>query len=212
MTALASVAHPDSRGTRGARTVSHVAAWIRVRVAARLRPSARPARPSRKPIRLAYLFSDGNMPGTLKAFKALLAGAARSARPRGAHASSPSRCCRRRERRRDLTRAERAGAGHDEPADARAVQRDAQGRSDRQRARRRGKVLRASAKGCCRRRPTSSRARSGTSGRARYWAHMGFANQLGAAEVRADAGRRHAAWRFPTPQPSLDFGYYYPAT
>ena len=28
--------------------------------------------PQPKPIRIAYLFSDGNLPGTLKAFKALL--------------------------------------------------------------------------------------------------------------------------------------------
>ena len=33
---------------------------------------AGPSGPADKPIRLTYLFSDGNLPGTLKAFKALL--------------------------------------------------------------------------------------------------------------------------------------------
>ena len=137
-------------------------------------PSATAAQP--KPVRIAYLYSDGNIPGTLKAYKALL-----QERPdlRGqVQLTLPHRVDLSDVQRRRADGGRRARAGHHEPADARPLQRRAQDRSDRARARRAARCSR-SAKGCCRRRPTRSRARSGTTAPARYWAHSGFANQVG---------------------------------
>ncbi len=43
-----------------------------------------------------------------------------------------------------------------------------------------------------------------------YWAHMGYSNQVGLMKYAlTQAGIRGLT--LPAPQPSLDFGYYYPA-
>ncbi len=160
-----------------------------------------------QPVRIAYLFSDGNLPGTLKAFKALL-----QERPdlRGRVALTFLTESMFDDVKADeIIARQRARAGHDEPADARALQRDAQDRPHRAACAAHGKVF------ARRRRPAAegdlhqARARSGTTARARYWAHSGFANQVGLLKYAlTQAGVTGLS--LPKPQPSLDFGYYYP--
>lgn len=158
-----------------------------------------------QPVHLAYLYSDGNTPGTLKAFKALL-----EERPdlRGRvtltfltesifNDVAP----------RDLARAdvlvldimnqqmlERFNATH--KTDLVGV------------VRQRGKVL-AVGEGLL---PKEFYTDQGAmwDDRARaFWAHMGFANQLALMKYAlAQAGVQ--GFTIPDPQPSLEFGYYYP--
>ena len=62
------------------------------------------------------------------------------------------------------------------------------------RVRAHGKVI-AVGEGLRRRRPTSSRARSGTTARAALWGHSGFANQLGLLKYALTQARSHGADR-----------------
>ena len=160
----------------------------------------------REPDSVAYLFSDGNLPGTLKAFKALLQERP-DLRDRAPHASSPSRCCRR-ERRRDLA----ANVLVLDTMNQQMLERfNAENKLDLIAAVR-GRAGRCSrlAKGCCRRSTTSNRACALGRARARLLgAHGGQSNQVGLLKYAlTQAGIRGLT--LPAPQPSLDFGYYYP--
>ena len=76
----ASFPTPTRRGTEGTETKRDTSPlWIGAlvlvaqAVSGAQQPVARSPQPeARSPIRIAYVYSDGNMPGTLKAFKALL--------------------------------------------------------------------------------------------------------------------------------------------
>jgi cobaltochelatase CobN len=159
------------------------------------------------PIRITYLFSDGNLPGTLKAFKALL-----QERPdlRGRVqltfvTESVLPDVKVEELKNtdvllldtmDQQLLERVNA--DRKLDLIATVRD-----------RRGKVF-AIGEGLL---PKETYIKQGVlwDDRARaYWAHMGFANQVGLMKYAlTQAGIRGLV--LPAPQPSLDFGYYGPA-
>ena len=88
------------------------------------------------------------------------------------------------------------------------VQHQAQDRPDRQVRDRRGKVF-AIGEGLL---PKETYIKQGAlwDDRARaYWAHMGFSNQVGLLKYAlTQAGVKGLS--LPEPQPSLDFGYYYP--
>ena len=75
----ASFPTPTRRGTEAPRPKRHISLWIGAlvlvaqAVSGAQQPVARSPQPeARSPIRIAYVFSDGNLPGTLKAFKSLL--------------------------------------------------------------------------------------------------------------------------------------------
>ena len=67
-----------------------------------------------------------------------------------------------------------------------------------------------SAKGCCRRSATRARARVFDDTARALLGALGLQQPGRAAEAGAHARRREGAGRFPKPEPSLDFGYYYP--
>ena len=194
--------------TRGLRvTVSVLLCAAGVLVGAQL--GAQQPRPvsTTEPIRLVYLYSDGNLQGTLKAFKALL-----RERPdlRGkvtlsflTESTMPDVVV------GDLSRAsvlmldtmnqqmlDRFNAQHKLDLIAAVRQR-------------RGKVF-AIGEGLL---PKEAYLKQGAlwDERARaYWAHMGFSNQLALMKYALiQAGVQGLT--LPPPQPSLDFGYYYPA-
>ena len=158
-----------------------------------------------KPVHVAFLYSDGNMAGTLKAYKALLA-----ERPdlRGEVTIS------------FLTESmiETATSADLTAADVLVLDVMNQQLLDQFNAahkvdllpsvRRRGSVF-CVGEGLL---PKEHYAKQGClwDERARaYWEHSGFANQLGLLKyVLSRAGV--TGMKFPEPQPSLDFGYYYP--
>jgi cobaltochelatase CobN len=157
------------------------------------------------PIRVAYLYSDGNLPGTLKAFKAFL---------------------RERPDLRDrvtltlVTESVLADVNVSELTSANVLIFDTMneqmlGKLNAERkidliatVKRKGKVF-AVGEGLA---PKETYTKQGAifDERARaYWAHMGYSNQLGLMKYAfAQAGVRGLS--LPEPQPSLDFGYYYP--
>jgi cobaltochelatase CobN len=162
-------------------------------------------RPAQAPIRVAYLYSDGNLPGTLKAFKALLA-----ERPdlRGRVALTL------------VTESMLPDLKVEELTGANVLVFDMMneqmlGRLNTERkvdvigaVKRRGKVF-AVGEGLA---PKETYTKQGAilDDRARaYWSHMGYSNQLGLLKYAlTHAGVRGLT--LPEPQPSLDFGYYYP--
>jgi cobaltochelatase CobN len=159
-----------------------------------------------KPTRLTYLFSDGNLPGTLKAFKAVL-----QERPdlRGKVQLT------------FVTESVLADVKADELKTTDVLLFDTMNQQLLERVNadrtldliatvrdRRGKVF-AIGEGLL---PKETYIKQGAlwDDRARaYWAHMGFSNQVGLMKYAlTQAGIRGLT--LPAPQPSLDFGYYYP--
>jgi cobaltochelatase CobN len=168
---------------------------------------AGPSGPADKPIRLTYLFSDGNLPGTLKAFKALL-----QERPdlRG------------RVQLTFVTESVLADIKLDELKATDVLLLDTMNQQLLERVNanskidligtvrdRRGKVF-AIGEGLL---PKETYIKQGAlwDDRARaYWAHMGYSNQVGLMKYAlTQAGIKGLV--LPEPQRSLDFGYYYPA-
>jgi cobaltochelatase CobN len=160
-----------------------------------------------QPTRLTYLFSDGNLPGTLKAFKALLL---------------------ERPDLRDqvaltfLSESVLPDVNLDQVKNTDVLLLDTMNQQLLERFNaekkidlvatvrdRRGKVF-AIGEGLL---PKETYTKQGViwdeQARA-YWAHMGFSNQVGLMKYAlTQAGIRGLT--LPAPQPSLDFGYYYPA-
>ena len=160
-----------------------------------------------KPIRLAYLYSDGNLPGTLKAFKALL-----QERPdlRGKVELT------------FLTESVLPDVNLDEVKKTDVLLLDTMNQQMLERFNtehkvdliamvrdRPGRVF-AIGEGLL---PKETYIKQGAlwDEKARaYWAHMGFSNQIGLMKYALTlAGIKGLV--LPAPQPSLDFGYYYPA-
>jgi cobaltochelatase CobN len=158
-------------------------------------------------VRIAYVYSDGNLPGTLKAFKALL-----QERPD----------LRARVALTFLTESVMSDAKADELSGANVLVLDAMNQQmlDRFNTEHKidlvaavhghqGKVF-AVGEGLL---PKENYIKQGViwDDRARtYWAHMGSSNQLGLLKYAlTQAGVNGLS--LPRPQPSLDFGYYYPA-
>jgi cobaltochelatase CobN len=159
------------------------------------------------PIRLAYLYSDGNVSGTLKAYKALL-----QERPdlRGRISLT------------FLTESVLPDVNASEVANADVLVLDVMNQQMLERfnaekkvdlvasVRRRGKVL-AVGEGLL---PKEHYIKQGAiwDEKARlYWQHMGASNQVALMKYAlAQAGVRNLS--IPQPQPSLDHGYYYPTT
>src|SRR5688500_18903943 len=157
------------------------------------------------PIRLAYLYSDGNVSGTLKAYKALL-----QERPdlRGRISLT------------FLTESMLPDVKVDEMTNADVLVLDVMNQQMLERfnaekkvdlvasVRRRGKVL-AVGEGLL---PKEHYTRQGAiwDEKARsYWQHMGASNQVALMKYAlTQAGVRNLS--IPQPQPSLDHGYYYP--
>ena len=181
-------------------------------VSARAQDRGRPNPESRVPspeprIRIAYVFSDGNLPGTLKAFKSLL-----QERPdlRGRVALT------------FLTESVMADVKVDEITRANVLVLDTMNQQMLERFNashnidliaqvrgQRGKVF-GVGEGLL---PKETYLKQGVlwDERARtYWAHMGYSNQVGLLKYAlTEAGVPGLS--LPRPQPSLDFGYYYPA-
>ena len=162
-----------------------------------------PALPA--PVRIAYLFSDGNITGTLRAYKALLA-----ERPdlKGRVALT------------FVTESVLADADARTAASAQVLVLDIMNQQMLERfnadnkvdlvaaVRRRGTVL-AVGEGIL---PKEHYVKQGAQWEERaraYWAHMGAANQLGLLKY-ALARAGIPGLTLPDPQRSLDFGYYYP--
>jgi cobaltochelatase CobN len=162
---------------------------------------------SEKPIRLAYLYSDGNLPGTLKAFKALL-----QERPdlRGKVELT------------FLTESVLGDVKLDEVRKTDVLLLDTMNQQMLERFNtehkvdliamvrdRPGRVF-AIGEGLL---PKETYIKQGAlwDERARaYWAHMGFSNQVGLMKYALTlAGIKGLV--LPEPERSLDFGYYYPA-
>lgn len=158
-----------------------------------------------QPVHLAYLYSDGNTPGTLKAFKALL-----EERPdlRGrVTLTFLTESIFNDVAARDLARAdvlvldimnqqmlERFNATHKIDLVGAVGQR--------------GKVL-AVGEGLLPKEFYTDQGASWDDRARAFWAHMGFANQLALMKYAlAQAGVQ--GFTIPDPQPSLEFGYYYP--
>jgi cobaltochelatase CobN len=167
-----------------------------------------PRAESREPIRVAYVFSDGNLPGTLKAFKSVL-----QERPdlRGRVALT------------FLTESVMADVKVDEISRANVLVLDTMNQQmlERFNATHKidlisqvrgglGKVL-GVGEGLL---PKETYLKQGVifDERARtYWAHMGYSNQVGLLKYAlTQAGI--SGLSLPPPQPSLDFGFYYPAS
>ena len=162
--------------------------------------------PATKPVRIAYLYSDGNMTGTLKAFRALL-----QERPdlKGRVALT------------FLTESVLADVNAADMTNADVLVFDIMNQQLLERfnaqykvdligsVRRNGKVL-AVGEGLL---PKENYLKLGVvwDDRARtFWAHMGAQNAIGLlkyALVQAGIG----GLAVPDPQPSIDFGYYYPS-
>ena len=157
-------------------------------------------------IRIAYVFSDGNLPGTLKAFKSLL-----QERPdlKGRVALS------------FLTESVMSDVKVDEISRANVLVLDTMNQQMLERfnatqkidliaagSRTPGKVF-GVGEGLL---PKENYLKQGVifDDRARtYWAHMGYSNQVGLLKYAlTQAGVTGLS--LPKPQPSLDFGYYYP--
>src|SRR5678816_4424059 len=157
-------------------------------------------------IRIAYVFADGNLPGTLKAFKSLL-----QERPdlKGRVALS------------FLTESVMSDVKVDQISRANVLILDTMNQQmlERFNATQRidliaqvrggpGKVF--AVVGCLL--PNENYLKQGVifDDRARtHWAHMGYSNQVGLLKYAlTQAGVTGLS--LPTPQPSLDFGYYYP--
>jgi cobaltochelatase CobN len=168
-------------------------------------PSAAPA-PAPAPIRIAFLYSDGNLPGTLKAYKALL-----KERPDLKD-------------RVRLTFLTESMIDQVKPADvlsADALVFDQMNEQMLQRfdtehrfdliagVRQRGRPVFVVGEGLLPKdRYTSAGASFDQTARA-FWANGGFNNQLGLLKlVLSRAGVKGLT--VPKPEPSLDFGYYYP--
>jgi cobaltochelatase CobN len=162
---------------------------------------------SERPIRLTYLFSDGNLPGTLTAFKALL-----QQRPD----------LRARVQLTFVTESVLPDVKLDELKSTDVLLFDTMNQQLLERVNanskidligtvrdRRGKVF-AIGEGLV---PKDTYIKQGVlwDDRARaYWAHMGYSNQVGLMKYALmQAGIRGLS--LPEPQRSLDFGYYYPA-
>ena len=160
---------------------------------------------AREPIRIAYVFSDGNLPGTLKAFKSLL-----QERPdlKGRVALT------------FLTESVMSDVRVDEISRANVLVLDTMNQQMLERFNaaqkidlvaqvrgRPGKIF-GVGEGLL---PKENYLKQGVifDDRARtYWAHMGYSNQLGLLKyVLTQAGVTGLS--LPRPQPSLDFGYYY---
>jgi cobaltochelatase CobN len=158
------------------------------------------------PIRVAYLFSDGNLPGTLSAYKTVLQEHP-DLRPRLA-VSFVTESVRSDARLDDLTRADVLVF---DTMNQQLLERfNAERRVDLIASiRSRGGTVLAVGESLV---PRETYLKQGVTfdDRARtYWAHMGFSNQVGLlkyALVRAGV----PGVALPRPQPSLDFGYYYP--
>ncbi len=168
-------------------------------------PSGRSSGSAQAPIRLAYLYSDGNLSGTLKAYKALL-----KERPdlRGRVSLS------------FLTESMLPDAKVNELTSANILVLDVMNQQMLERfngekkvdliasVRRQGRVL-AVGEGLL---PKEHYTKQGAlwDEKARtYWAHMGATNQMALMKYAlTQAGIRGLT--IPPPQPSLDFGYYYP--
>jgi cobaltochelatase CobN len=171
-------------------------------------PGSRILSPESRVVRIAYVFSDGNLPGTLKAFKSLL-----QERPdlRGRVALSfLTESVMSEVKVEEITRAdvllldtmnqqmlERFNASH-------KLDLVAQVRSHR------GKVF-GIGEGLL---PKETYLKQGViwDERARtYWAHMGYSNQVGLLKYAlTEAGV--SGLSLPRPQPGLDLGYYYPGS
>ena len=161
---------------------------------------------AQSPIRIAYVFSDGNLPGTLKAFKALL-----QERPD----------LRARVALTFLTESVMSDVKVDEISRANVLVMDTMNQQMLERfnaannidligaVRGRGGKVFGVGEGLL---PKETYIKQGVSWdeRARtYWAHMGYSNQVGLLKYAlVEAGI--AGLSLPRPQPSLDFGYYYP--
>jgi cobaltochelatase CobN len=158
-----------------------------------------------RPVRIAFLYSDGNLPGTLKAYKALL-----QQRPdlRGQVTFS------------FLTESMFDDAKADELTGADVLLFDIMNQQMLERfntarkidllaaVRRHGKVFAVGEGLLPKERYTSQGAIYDDTARA-FWAHSGFNNQVGLLKflfTQAGIG----GMTVPKPEPSLDFGYYYP--
>jgi cobaltochelatase CobN len=173
--------------------------------AAQRKPSGAPPQSGAPPVRVAYLFSDGNISGTLKAYKALL-------RERPDLRSRVSMSF--------LTESMLEDANVAELASAQVLVLDIMNQQMLERfnaekkldlvaaVRRRGTVL-AVGEGLL---PKEHYVKQGAvwDERARaYWGHGGLSNQVGLLKYAlTKAGIRDLT--LPEPQRSLDFGYYYP--
>src|SRR5262245_61801087 len=162
---------------------------------------------STEPIRLVYLYSDGNLQGTLKAFKALL-----KERPdlRGkvtlsflTESTMPDVAV------GDLSRADVLML---DTMNQQMLDRfNAQHKVDLISAvrQRRGKVF-AIGEGLVSKDVYVKQGAIWDDRARAYWAHMGLSNQVGLMKYAlTQAGIKGLV--LPPPQPSLDFGYYYPA-
>jgi cobaltochelatase CobN len=162
--------------------------------------------PAARPVHLAYLYSDGNTPGTLQAYRALLE---EHPELRGrVTLSFLTESIFTDVRAEDMTRADVLVL--DVMNEQMLDRFNATHRIDLiDSVRRRGTVL-AVGEGL---RPREQYTEKGAiwDERARaYWAHMGLANQLALMKYALSrAGIQ--GFTLPDPQPSLDFGYYYPA-
>src|SRR5687768_6563446 len=166
-------------------------------------PTAAPAAPA---VRIAYLFSDGNVPGTLAAYKALL-----RARPE----------LRARVGLTLLTESTFNDVAPAEISSANVLLLDTMNQQMLDRynqahgvdliaaVRRRGQVLAIGEGLMPKERYVSQGARFDDVARG-FWAHSGFNNQVGLLKL-AFARAGVPGLTIPTPEPSLELGYYYPA-